>query len=171
MESKPVLITYATWSGSTAEVAEYLAKSFAQAGIPVVLQPMKAVKTVNEFSAVILGTAVRIGKIHRDASKFVRRHQRELGDLPTACFVVCMTAKDPTPENQTTTAGYLDQLGGSLKPQSKIAFAGVWRASAFPFPLNRILRASQMEEGDYRNWEVISAWGDEIAARLSQTAR
>ncbi len=168
MESKPVLITYATWSGSTAEVAEYLAKSFSQAGLPVVLQKMKDVKTVDEYSAVILGAAVRIGKIHRDASKFVRRHQRKLGNLPTACFVVCMTAKDPTETNQLTTAGYLAQLKAGLAPLAESAFAGVWRADAFPFPLNKILKSTRMEEGDYRNWDAISGWGEEVAGLLKQ---
>ncbi len=59
MNTRSILLAYATRYGSTQEVAETITAALRQAGLEVDIQPMQAVKTLDNYDAVVLGAARR----------------------------------------------------------------------------------------------------------------
>ncbi len=93
---KPILVTYATMAGSTAEVAETIAGELRAAGLPAEVAPMAAVGALDGYSAVVAGGPMIVGW-HRQAAGFLRRHQRDWARLPLAVFVTAISLTT-TPE-------------------------------------------------------------------------
>lgn len=93
-----ILVAYATNAGSTAEVAEAIRDELASQGTVVHLHPMSEVASVDEYSAVVVG-APMIAGWHRDALRFIRRHQGALSKMPVAYFITCVNLTQ-TGDNQ-----------------------------------------------------------------------
>ena len=66
-----VLVTYASFCGSTAEVAKEIAGVLTAKGEVVDLIPAKDVKDLSAYKKVVLGSAVRMSKWKSEASDFV----------------------------------------------------------------------------------------------------
>ena len=77
MENK-VLVTYASVADSTAGVAEAIGKSLAEGGAQVDVLPMKNVKDLTPYRAVVAGSAIHGQKWLPEAMQFMRDHQSEL---------------------------------------------------------------------------------------------
>jgi flavodoxin len=81
-----VLVAYASREGSTAEIAETIGMVLREAGAEVDVLPVKEVHNLDGYDAVVLGSAVHIGKVLPEAVQFAKRHQPVLADLPVAYF-------------------------------------------------------------------------------------
>ena len=57
-----VLVAYATRYGSTQEVAEAVATMLRVRGLEVDIQPMREVRTLEGYRAVVLGTPLYMGR-------------------------------------------------------------------------------------------------------------
>ena len=66
-----ILITYATKYGSTAEIAEKIDTVLREAGLQTELLPVKQGKDLAPSTAVILGSAVYIGRWRKEAVQFL----------------------------------------------------------------------------------------------------
>jgi menaquinone-dependent protoporphyrinogen oxidase len=86
--NQKILIAYATQAGSTAEIAEEIGDVLIAKGIAVDVLPVREVRNLSPYRAVIVGSAVRVGKWQPEAVKFVARHQTRLAEIPTAFFTV-----------------------------------------------------------------------------------
>jgi menaquinone-dependent protoporphyrinogen oxidase len=84
-----ILVAYATNAGSTGEVAKAIRDELASQGAVVDLRQVGEVASVDEYSAVVLG-APMIAGWHRDATRFLRRHQSALSKVPVAYFITCV---------------------------------------------------------------------------------
>ncbi len=165
-----VLVAYASKAGSTREVAEFIGKVLNESGIAADVRPAKEVKNLDVYRAVILGSAVRMGKTLPAAMNFVRKFRSTLSQKPTAYFVVCMTLKDDTPENRATVDAYLNPLREVHKPVSAGLFAGRFELARLEQPFRWMLsrdKSGAMTEGDWRDWDVIRAWVHDITPRLT----
>ncbi|HWQ46497.1 MAG TPA: flavodoxin domain-containing protein [Longilinea sp.] len=168
--TKNILIPYATYTGSTAEVAEEIGKVLTARGFNVKTQPAKTVKDLKGYDAVVLGSAVRIGKTNADAQAFMQRHAKALAGLPLAIFVVCLTMKDPTEENCATVDGYLTQLKAKapgVQPVAEAKFAGVFEIERLSGIWKWTMSKGELEQGDFRNWDEIRAWAESLVVKLS----
>ncbi|MRR14695.1 hypothetical protein EG833_04560, partial [archaeon] len=121
---KRILIVYGSWAGSTAEVADFIGTILAEGRYRVDVKPVESVKSMSGYHAVIIGSAIRVGKVKPGVLDFVKVHKAELEKIPTAYFVVCMTMKDDTPENRRIVDAYLDPLRGEVRPMDSGLFAG-----------------------------------------------
>jgi len=130
--SDKLLVAYATKAGSTAEVAEALGEELRRAGAEVDVRLAKDVKDLKHYSAVIVGSGIRMGQLSSDATKFVEKNQEALKQVPVAYFVVCMTMKDDTEENHRTVEAYLDPVCEIVEPLDKGLFAGAMNYSNYP---------------------------------------
>lgn len=166
---KKVLVTYATRCGSTGEVAETIARALCEAGATVDVRPVKEVEDVGPYQAVIVGSAIRIGRWLPEATKFVETHRAELGRVPLAYFGVCMTVTEDTEEERREAEGYLQPVRDLIQPAEEAMFAGAVNYQKLPFVL-RFLMKNMMKspEGDFRDWEAIRAWAGGLSARLMQ---
>jgi menaquinone-dependent protoporphyrinogen oxidase len=164
-----VLVTYATRAGSTREIAETIAGVLNEAGAITSLRPVSEVSDVRDYDAVVIGSAVRMGKLLPEAVKFVRRFQADLALKPTAHFVVCSTLHVDTPENREIVQGYEMALREYNAPVSIGLFAGRVERAKVEQPWRFLLRHVQsapMTGGDWRDWDAIRAWAGALAEKL-----
>ena len=83
-----VLVAYASRYGSTQEVAEAVAATLRERELEVDSQPMREVRTLERYSAVVLGTAIYIFRLHKDARRFLSRYRAALTERPVAIFAM-----------------------------------------------------------------------------------
>ncbi len=76
-----VLIAYASKRGSTAEIADVVARAIREDGHIVDCRPADGVKNLGPYDAVILGSAVYMKRWRGDAKHFLRKHSKELSEL------------------------------------------------------------------------------------------
>ena len=164
---KKVLIAYASKCGSTGEVAEAIAKDLGDAGYMVDVKATGDVKKIDGYDAVIVGSAIRMGKPLNDAVKFIKRHRKAFAALPVAYFSVGLAMKEKTDEKFEEAMGYMAKMTDQYEPQEKTAFAGAVDYSKLPPFYRRVFSMADdenMGEGDFRDWDAIHAW----AANLPQ---
>lgn len=164
-----VLVAYASKAGSTGEVAESIAKVISERGAAVDVRPVQKVKGIDGYQAVVVGSAVRMGRVLPEAQRFVNKHKARLAGLPTAYFTVSLTLKEDTPENRAKANAMLDPMRQAREPIQVGLFAGKFDLQTveplFRFMLGRV-KSADMAPGDYRNWTAIRAWAGELASAV-----
>ncbi len=87
-----VLVAYASRYGSTAEVAEAIGARLGERGFAVDVRNIEDLASSPEilsgYSAVAVGSAVRVGNLLPAAVKFVEQNQGALRNIPVAYFAV-----------------------------------------------------------------------------------
>lgn len=193
---KPILVTYATLAGSTAEVAQAVGEEIEAAGWPVEVRPMAEVGEVTGYAAVVAGGPMILGW-HRGALAFLRRHRGAWRQVPLAVFVTAMSLtqtdetgagevpvtvdeKLPKPpaqagrldfrERYATLRNYLRPILGAVKP-SRPATMGVFggRLEYGRLPWWAVIFAMvivRAAAGERRNWPAIRAWAAGLPAAL-----
>ena len=158
-----VLVAYATRAGSTIEVADSIAYAIAGKGYTVELRHIEEVSDLSLYSAIFFGSAIRMGNVTPEMKKFVERNKAQMGSIPTAYFIVCLTMKDDTPENREKVAEYLTPLRTLVQPFAEGYFAGKMDYSKLKrfdrFIVKRMIKAP---EGDFRDWNKIREWAEEV---------
>ena len=170
-----ILIAYASKAGSTAEVAEFIAKVMREAGAAVDVRPIREVRDISGYQGVLLGSAIRMSKVLPEVVNFAKAQAAALSHLPVAYFNVNMTLKDDTPENRAIVDAYFDPLRAICTPVSVAAFAGKMDYSRLGWLLRFFLSRSKgkdkdenlIPEGNWLNWETIRAWAGSAAAAAS----
>jgi menaquinone-dependent protoporphyrinogen oxidase len=172
-----ILVAYGTWAGSTAEVAEAVAKGLRRAGGKVDVRPAGEIDELEGYGAVVLGTGVRAGRVHGDVKRFLRKHRARLAELPFACFVVCLTMKEDTGENRATAAGFIARAlreFPKLSPVGTGLFGGVMPSgdglARLSFAPRLLARMMKSQAGDFRNWAAIEEWVEATGPLLSGNA-
>lgn len=160
-----ILIAYASQFGTTGEVAEVIGESLCQGGAMVETKWVKHVKDLNNYNAVIIGSAIQNDKWMPEATEFVKAYQKILSKLPVAYFFTCLTLFKPTEKAQHKATAYSDKicaLAPQVKPVSVGHFAGVLDYSKMSFFFRLIAKGVfaiiRIPEGDYRDWDAIRSW-------------
>jgi menaquinone-dependent protoporphyrinogen oxidase len=160
--NRRVLVTYASKAGSTGEVAGVIGQALAANGAAVDVYPVEAVPDIQAYQAVILGSAIRMGKWLPAATRFVEAHQSYLNQIPTACFTCCLALHEDTEQNRREALGYMDPVSSLVAPAARGAFAGKLDSSRLSFLERMMVQARGMPEGDFRQWEAIRAWAGSL---------
>ena len=69
--SASILVAYATRYGSTQEVAEAVAETLRDRGLEVDIGPMRDVRALDQYHAVVLGAPLYMFHWHKDALHFL----------------------------------------------------------------------------------------------------
>ena len=163
MNTKLILLAYASRFGSTQEVAETIAAALREGGLDVDLQPMQEVKSLDRYDAVVLGAAIYNAKWNAVAHQFVSQHQDALTQLPVAIFTL-----GPLSTSEAAKRNSRRQLDSELakypwlKPVDVEIFAGKYDPSKPGLGFfDRFVPAR-----DLRNWDAIRAWANALPAQL-----
>ena len=161
----PVLVAYATKAGSTKDVAETVARALREHGLEADARPAAEVGTLSPYGAVVLGTALYTGRVHRDARRFLRSHRAELAKRPLAVFA--MGPKTLADDDVASSRAQLDRALAAypeLQAGPVAVFGGVVNPARLRFPFNH------MPASDARDWDAIRGWADDVAAALTPVA-
>jgi menaquinone-dependent protoporphyrinogen oxidase len=158
VQSSRFLVAYASKAGSTAEVAERIGQVLSKRGAAVDVLPIGKVQDLGAYQGVVVGSAIRIGKLLPEAQGFVEKNQAALQHKVFSAFVVCMTMKVDTPENRTRVGAYLNPLRALVKPASEGLFAGVIDPGKLGLVDQALIALRKMPVGDFRKWDQIEAW-------------
>ena len=166
-----VLVAYASKYGSTQEGAEAIAETLRESGFEVDLQPMRKVRTLAGYGAVVLGAPLYFGLWHKDALNLLSRNEDVLAQRPVAIF-----ALGPNSNDEKEMQGSRAQLDKGLAkfpwltPVVIEVFGGKYPAKLrFPESLIASLPASPLHgmlASDVRDWTAIRAWAGSLAAKL-----
>ncbi len=160
---KRILIAYATKAGSTAEIAARVGEVLRRRGPGVVeVLPVGQVESLEPYSAVVLGSAIRMGRLLPEAMDFLDTHQEALRKLPFSVFIVCWTIKDTDPESVKIVRAYLDPVRALVTPDREGIFAGVLDLKTLGWKERLLLKFMKVQQGDFRKWDEIEAWAEEL---------
>lgn len=169
-----VLVSYASFTGSTGYVAEVIAQVLTRSGFSVDVFRMQDIRLLSSYSAAVLGTSIRLEKPLPEAMDFVRTYRAALRHLQIAVFTTSITMRENTPEGRAKILGYLTPLLNEINPPISLGFIPgmldsnnlslYWRIRA---PRDD---SGQIPEGDWRNRREIEAWASEVAGRLIATS-
>jgi menaquinone-dependent protoporphyrinogen oxidase len=163
-----VLVAYASRAGSTAEAAEVIGQTLREHGCAVDVRSVKDVPSVAEYDALVLGSAVWVGKPLPEAVKFLESSKAALGRRAVAYFVLCDVLKDDTPKNRERARSFTQTLAAIKAPVATGYFAGA-RSFAGLNPLLTLLlkHIVRLKEGDWRDWNAIRAWAGGLYVHLT----
>jgi menaquinone-dependent protoporphyrinogen oxidase len=167
--SNPVLVAYATRYGSMQEVAEAVAATLREHGLAVDLQPARNVRSLEEYSAVVLGAPLYMARWHKDALRFLSRHRKALaGALPLAVFAGGPFMTEDEKDWQAVRAQLDQELAKFpwLTPAAIEIVGGKFDPAKLGFPWSLLPALRKMPASDLRDWPTIRAWASSLAATL-----
>ncbi|MGY1782552.1 flavodoxin domain-containing protein [Geodermatophilus sp. SYSU D01036] len=171
--SRPrVLVAYASRHGSTREIAEALARGLgeAPAGRPVDLYaaalPAESRPDPAAWDAVVLGSAVYAGRWLPPAQELAVRCAGVLRRRPVWLFSSGPIGDPPYPPDEPQDAAALAAL---LAPRGHRVLPGRLDRSLLGFGERAMVTAMRAPVGDFRDWDAVRSWADEIAAALVPT--
>ncbi|MEA4908630.1 MAG: flavodoxin domain-containing protein [Anaerolineaceae bacterium] len=157
---KQILVAYASAAGSTGGVAEIIGDALAGQGAAVDVRPVQTVEGVEEYRAVVLGSAIHGGKWLPEAVGFLETHQAALRQAPVAFFLVClMAARYPE-----LVSGYLEDERSIVPPLAEGRFMGAMFPGKYPLGTNLGMRCFLaylglgLRGGDFRQAGCIREW-------------
>ncbi|MRS02730.1 hypothetical protein EG832_05835 [bacterium] len=171
MSNGKILVTYASAAGSTVGVAEAIGKKLAESGNVVDVRPVKEVKDLAGYRAVVIGSAIHGGLWLPEAVKFVEDNKQALKQLPTAFFLVClMTLKNDT-QSRAFVGDYLKDIRAVVSPVSEGRFTGAYLPEKYDFwtriSMKFFVGYLKIKAGDYRDWDAVNAWAEKTQPLLN----
>lgn len=166
-----VLVTAASKHGATAEVAGEIGKTLREAlresgDVVVDVLPPEEVGPVEDYDAVVLGSAVYAGHWLEPAREFARRHADALSARPTWLFSVGPVGDPPKPEEDPVDVA---EILEATRAREHRVFAGKLDRHALGFAEKAIVLALRAPVGDFRDWEGIHAWTHAVATELASS--
>ncbi len=83
-----VLVAYGTRYGSTREVAEAVAATLEEQGIDTDVKTAREVRSLDGYDAVVLGTPLYMGALHKDVRALLEKNRAALEHTPFALFAL-----------------------------------------------------------------------------------
>ena len=167
---RKVLVAYASLCGSTAEIAEAAGHVLAAQGADVRVCDVADITNLDEYDAFLLGTAIRMGRPIKPMRQFIRGHAEQIASKPNAVFSVGATPKERTPRAISEASHFVLPVVSAVAPLSVALFAGKIDPSQLPLPWKALIEhadpGSRLSAGDWRDWDAIDAWVEEIAPQL-----
>lgn len=119
---KKVLVAYTTNAGSTGEVAEAIGETLGEDGAQVDVRRIKDVGDISAYDAVLVGGPMIMGW-HKEAVKFLEKHQPALSQMPVAYFLTALNLTKTTEKTPGTVSIYQDPaLAKPPKNENKLSF-------------------------------------------------
>ena len=160
-----VLVAHASKYGSVEEVARFIGAVLRDEGSACDVVAAREARELGGYDLVVLGTGLYMGRLHREARRFLRRDHDELAHVPFAVFAMGPLSADPEEKEKVRP-----QLEHALERHPELApvateiFGGVIAPDRMPFPFNR------MPAGDHRDWDEIRRFAASLPVQMPVAA-
>ena len=168
-----VQVICGTRLGATREIADRIANRLARAGLDASSLAPEDLAGEPGADAYVLGSGVYAGHWQKALATFVRHHAANLRERPVWLFSsgpVGNLAVGATP----TEPGEARDLRRLLDARDHRVFAGALDRDKVEGSdlgrLERVITRRFIPEGDWREWDAIDRWADEIASSLLGTS-
>lgn len=161
-----ILIVYATRTGSTAEIAQALAKELQAAGHAADAVEIASVSSPAGYDAVVIGGPMYMGHLDGRVGTFVKHHSLYLARVPVAGFAVGLAVASKDPEGIAMTEKVLHAALDPLRPVAETVFAGKLDPEILSWWQRWIVKKVKSPVGDFRDWDTIAAWARELPAKM-----
>ena len=161
--TRKILVAYSTKRGATREIAEAIGSTLRSCGFLVDVEDVRTAHGVRGYDAVIVGSAIYMGRWRRPAVHFLQRFRRDLRHRPVWLFQDGPLGEDrkdvqqPLPDKVAALARDICvfetvTFGGRLEKDVKGAVAK---------------RVAEKFAGDYRDFDAIRAWAVTVGDTLT----
>jgi len=193
---KRILVAYATFAGSTGDVARAVGEEIAKSGLQVDVLPLGEVRGLEAYDGVVVGGPMIMGW-HRAALGFLKKHRGAFQRIPLAVFVMGMSLtqtgetsvggvpvyvdeklpKPPEKEGRLTLRERYARLSNyvqpilmatrPVKPVNVGFFGGRLEYGRLKWwAVLFVMVIIQAQAGDRRNWTAIRSWAAGLPAAL-----
>lgn len=163
-----VLVTAATRHHGTHEIAEAIAAGLTECGVDAEAVPIGEVTSLDRYDAVVLGSAVYMGRWLGEARRFAQLHASALCVMPVWLF----SSGPLGPAQHRIPAGTPADVPVLLRltrATTHRTFAGRLDMKHLHFAERAVARTIHTPEGDDRDWDAIDRFAGEIANELLGT--
>ena len=167
---KKILLVYASKCGSTAEIANSMGKVLTEQGYGVDILSVDKVKSIDDYGAILAGSAIRVGAWLPEAMDFIKENQATLRQLPTAIFSVHGLNWENTAASEVLRKNYTSAIKQLITPMDEVFFPGKIDYLKMTFLEKMLSKAVNAVEEDRRDWTVINGWAAEIPFKLGLLA-
>lgn len=167
--NRNVLVTYASKYGATKEIAEKIGDVLGQAGLQADVFPVDGILDITPYEAMILGSAIYIGKWQKEAVEFLRVNEKVLANRPVWIFSSGPTGEgDPVELVEGLRVPVaLQPVVDRIHPRDLVVFHGFINPDKINFIEKWSIKSLVKKPfGDFRNWDAIIAWATSIAESL-----
>jgi len=158
-----VLVVHGSKMGGTAGLADMIGQALADNGHEPVVRPAAQVRDLGGADAVIVAGALYAMRWHRDARRFVRRHQTALRELPV-WLVSSGPLDDSATRKEIPPTGQVRKLAALVRARGHVTFGGRLPADAKGFPASAMAKKNA---GDWRDPEHVRGWVTSVAGELA----
>jgi menaquinone-dependent protoporphyrinogen oxidase len=161
-----VLIAAATRHDATREIAEAIGAALAERGIDTEARPIDEVTDLSDYDAVVLGSAVYMGRWLKSARQFAERNRASLAAIPVWLFSSGPLGPPAhlVPAGEPTDVTRLVKQTGAREHR---VLAGRLERDRLGFAEKAAVKAVHAPEGDCRDWSAIDSFAGDIAAQLA----
>ncbi|HEX5591380.1 MAG TPA: flavodoxin domain-containing protein [Candidatus Limnocylindrales bacterium] len=163
-----ILVASASKHGATTAIADMIGRVLGADGRDIVtVVPVESAPSLSAFDAVVIGSAVQMGRWLAPARRFVTDHGPELRTKPVWMFSSGPIGDPLKPEGEPPEAL---QLRAAIGARDHRVFAGKLDRSELGIAERAITAAVKATDGDFRPWGDIEAWAAGIARELAAMA-
>lgn len=160
------LILYLSRDGQTLSIASYIARYLEDRMCCEVTNLLQAENiNLHQYQQVMIGASIRYGHFNIALQKFIKRHAKQLNQMPSSFFSVNLLARKPekrTPQTNIYTRKFL--LASPWQPKQCMVFAGALRYPQYKWLDSMIIKlimyitggeTDTSKEVDYTDWRQV----------------
>jgi menaquinone-dependent protoporphyrinogen oxidase len=163
-----VLVTAASKHGATTEIADAIGRVLADAGLDPTVLPPEQVEQVEDYDAIVLGSAIYMGRWLEPARLLVDRKAEALAEKPVWLFSCGPLGDPPKPTEESVD---IEDIHKTTLARTHRIFPGRLEKRRLGFAEKAVVTALRAPEGDFRPWDEIEAWARGIADAVLEESK
>ena len=162
-----ILIAYGTKHGATEEIAQAIAEEIERAGNDVDCVRAEQVSGIDSYDAVVLGSAVYMGRWRAPARKLLKREAKALSSRPLWMF---SSGPVGQPDPSFAAPPGIEKRAERLGARGHVVFGGRMPVEPANFIERSMVDKCKPELRDLRDWGAVRAWAAGVASSVSSCA-
>ncbi|WP_290057922.1 flavodoxin domain-containing protein [Amycolatopsis solani] len=159
-----VLVAYAGRHGGTRQIAEVIAAELGGSGLTVDVRDAADVAGVEDYAAVVIGSALYYHRWRPEAVRLLERNARALAERPVWLFHSGPGGPNAAGQ-QVSLPANVALLAARIDAERTATFGGRLAPATVHGLIPRLL-ASGSRAGDFRDWDRIKAWARDVGRRV-----